>query len=526
MSKLKIIIFLLHLSAPLFVYAGTNDPIQDVFNRLFNSMNDRSSYPKPKVLIIEDRLTKEKEIASYAPDENIVRVGRSFLDLTSLFGADSTNARVHVLSHELAHVFRGHGYSHVIGTSYASKNVSPEAARVKTSEEYGTAELEADQWAFFYAHIAGYQTTHVAAVLLDSIYSRYGLKDEELSNYPRLEKRKELANQAAEKMKGMLAAFDFANACVAIGEYEHAKEIYKLILHEGFKSSEIYQNLGVTYLLEFISTLSKYEFEYELPLLLDTKSRLNTAASRAIMITDNRMLMLEESKEAFNNCLTIDDKNAFAAYHLSIVYHFLNMEKDQKYFADKAIQYGDSTVQRSMQCCNALWILDSDKNADKKRARKELKYLASSGFIPAIRNLKIQEAIEMQTKTAEEAFSNKIPDWLSPYSKRSSPLILSAGKQLYLDAFVKGSGRLTCKQMPETEGFVSIYRWKVGTTVLNQSIFNMDSLAQLTREQKEELVVSSKSVYQCSNQTICFIGNLLVSFDNQNTIKQIQRIER
>jgi hypothetical protein len=526
MRKLKLFIFLVHLVTPLVVCAGTDDSIQLVFNRLFNSMNDRSSFQKPKVEIVDDRFTKEKEIASYSVDENIVRVGRSFLKLTSQFGADSTNARVHVLCHELAHIFRGHGYTHVIGTSYASKYVNAETIKHISEQEHSTAELEADQWAFFYAHIAGYQTTHVAPALLDSIYSKYGLKDEDLTQYPSLEKRKALASQSAEKMKGMLAAFDFANACIAAGEYEHAKEIYKLILHEGFKSSEIYQNMGVTYLLEFLSTLTNEEFEYEVPLLLDTKSRLHTIASRAITISDNRTLMLEEAKEAFKSCIAIDDKNSFAAYHLSIVYYFLQMKSDRDFFAAKAMEYGDSTIQRSIICCNALWNLKSERKRDVKCAVRQLDSLSTKGFIPAARNLRIYEVVEKQSKAPEEAFSSKIPIWLKTYKDRSSPLILGAGKPIFLDAFVKGSGRLTCKLMPQTEGFTSIYRWKVGTSVLNQTIFKMDVPMQLSKEQKDELVASSKSIYQCSDQTICCIGNLVVCFDYDNNVTQIQRIER
>lgn len=526
MKKVKVLLVLFQLTIPIILCAGTDDSIQLIFNRLFNSMNDRSSYPKPKVEIVEDRFSKKKEIASYSVNENVVRVGRSFLELTSHFGADSTNARVHVMSHELAHIFRGHGYTHVIGTSYASKNMKAETIKQLSKEEHNTAELEADQWAFFYAHIAGYKTTHVAAALLDSIYSNYGLRDEDLEHYPTLETRKSLAAQAAEKMKGMLAAFDFANACIAAGEFEHAKEIYKLILHEGFKSSEIYQNLGVTYLLEFLGTLTSYEFEYEVPLLLDTKSRLHSAASRAIIITDNRSLMLEEAKEAFKNCIAIDDKNSFAAYHLSIVYYFLQMKSDRDFFAAKAIEYGDSTVQRSVICSKALWNLKSENKKDVKNAIKQLDSLSKIGFIPAIRNLRIYQANEEQTKTPEKAFSNEVPDWLKPYQQRSSPVVLGAGKLIYTDAFVKGSGRLSCNQMPEKAGFNSIYRWKVGTTVLHQKIFTIESPIQLTKEQKQELFTSSNSVYQCSNQTICFIGNLIVSFEPNNNVSYIQRIER
>jgi len=518
---------LVNLTTPIILSAGTDDSIQLLFNRLFKAMNDRSSFIKPTIQIIDDRFDGEKEIASYSVDKNIIRVGRSFLELTSRFGADSTNARVHVLCHELAHIFRGHGYTHVIGTSYASKNVKAETIKQLSEQEHGTAELEADQWAFFYAHIAGYQTTHVAAALLDSIYSHYGLRDEDLEHYPTLEKRKSLATQAADKMKGMLAAFDFANACIASGEYEHAKEIYKLILHEGFKSSEIYQNLGVIFLLDFLSTLPD-TFHYEVPMLLDTKSRLNTSATREMKHGVSQQLTLEEAKEAFRNCIDIDDKNSFAAYHLSIVYHFLELHSDSKYYSDKAIELGDAMVINSMRCCNALWDLSNDDSkCDKRAARRELERLVSEDmFIPAMRNLMIYEAVEKQSKLPEEAFSNTVPNWLKSYNDRPSPLILGAGKPIFLDAFVKGSGRLACKLMPETEGFSLIYRWKVGTTVLNQTLFKMGSSIQMTKQEREELVTSSKSVYQCSNQTICAIGNLLVSFDDNNTVLQIQRIER
>jgi hypothetical protein len=284
--------------------------------------------------------------------------------------------------------------------------------------------------------------------------------------------------------------------------------------------------MGVTYLLEFLSTLTNEEFEYEVPLLLDTKSRLHTTASRAIIISDNRSLMLEEAKEAFKNCIAIDDKNSFAAYHLSIVYYFLQMKSDRDFFATKAKEYGDSTVQRSIICCNALWNLKSESKKEVKSSIRQLDSLSTLGFIPATRNLRIYEAVEKQSKLPEEAFSNTVPNWLKSYNDRPSPLILGAGKPIFLDAFVKGSGRLTCKLMPETEGFSLIYRWKVGTSVLNQTFFKMGSSIQMTKEERQELVTSSKSVYQCSNQTICSIGNLLVSFDDNNTVLQIQRIER
>jgi hypothetical protein len=261
-------------------------------------------------------------------------------------------------------------------------------------------------------------------------------------------------------------------------------------------------------------------------MLLDTKSRLNTALSRSIVISENRALILEDAKEALKNCLVIDDKNAFAAYHLSIIYHFLEMKNDCDFFASKAREYGDSMIVRSLICCNALWTINSEIKKEKKYALKQLDSLAANGFVPAIRNLSIYEAIEKQAKSPEEAFSDKIPDWLSRYSEIPSPLVLGAGKSIFLDAFVKGSGRLSCKQMPLADGFNSIYRWKVGTSVLNQSVFELESPISMNAEQKLELVRASKSVYQCSNQTICSIGNLIVNFDSNNKVSLIQRIER
>ena len=61
----------------------------------------------------------------------MITVGQSFLDLTRKFGIDSSNARAHVLSHELAHLFLNHGFASIIGTGFASKEISKELKKAK-----------------------------------------------------------------------------------------------------------------------------------------------------------------------------------------------------------------------------------------------------------------------------------------------------------------------------------------------------------------------------------------------------------
>ena len=122
-----------------------------LYNKIYTSMSN-GSIVKPELRLIDDSNfeSSKKEVASYSPVNKTITVGQSFLDLTRKFGKDSSNARAHVLSHELAHLFLNHGFASLIGTGFASIEINKELKKIKQDLADKTDELEADQWAFFY----------------------------------------------------------------------------------------------------------------------------------------------------------------------------------------------------------------------------------------------------------------------------------------------------------------------------------------------------------------------------------------
>ena len=132
---------------------GVPKYVGDVYNKVFNSISN-GDITKPKLILVDDLKLENKEVATYSPSNGTISIGQSFIELTRKFGIDSSNARAHVFCHELAHLFLNHGYASVIGTGFASKEMNKEFKKTKLSLEDKLGELEADQWAFFYAYIA------------------------------------------------------------------------------------------------------------------------------------------------------------------------------------------------------------------------------------------------------------------------------------------------------------------------------------------------------------------------------------
>ena len=95
--------------------------LNDLYNKIYASMSN-GNIIKPTLKIIDDLGESKgyKEVATYSPTNKTISIGTSFLKLTGQFGKDSSNARAHVLSHELAHLFLNHGFASIIGTVFAS----------------------------------------------------------------------------------------------------------------------------------------------------------------------------------------------------------------------------------------------------------------------------------------------------------------------------------------------------------------------------------------------------------------------
>ena len=206
--------------------------VTEVYDDIYQVMHTRQSPEKPNLVLS----LNNKEVASFYPLENQIKIGQGFIDLARNFDKDSVNVIAMVMSHELAHVLLEQStIIKSIGSGYASKEFDKSIRDTYKDLSYNLYERQADEYSFFYAQIAGYRTTDLAPRILDSIYKQWNLKDKDLKRYPPLVERKLIATTASKKMKILKELFDIAILSNISGNYNLAIDLFKFILKQKFQ---------------------------------------------------------------------------------------------------------------------------------------------------------------------------------------------------------------------------------------------------------------------------------------------------
>ena len=510
-KKHSIIVFLLSS----FCY-GQEVPkyLNDLFDNIYTSMST-GNVIKPELIIKDDRdlPNEKKEVATYSPVNKTITFGTSFLELTRKFGIDSTNARAHVISHELAHLILNHGYVTVIGTGFASKELNKEFKRTKEVIEDKLGEMEADQWASFYAYIAGYKTNLIAPRLLDSIYKNYNLNDKMLSNYPPLKERKKYAIYASVKMQSMCEAFDFANIAAIHGDYRISSKIYESIIEEGFKSREIVSNLGTVNLLQAISLMDTNNLRFILPIQIDMNTRMKQNIERSLGNDSEIEYLLKRSIDQFKLATSIDPGYGIGYLNLSISYWLHNEHKDAEYFLDKAKDKISIDNQNKVRLFEAIMKMQSQDTKSKDEGFSLMRKLDSEGYSLATANLNL---ITKSSNTIDK----KIPEWILDISKTKLSDNFQDSKNILDSTFQKDKYRkLSCK---EVSGKITYRKWKYisdPSYITIQYIYQNDIQKTISENEKKSLFSSSQSVFEFNNDIYLRFEDVIVLIDSKNNIK-------
>jgi len=270
--------------------------VQKVYDDLFKNLYSTKQISKPVLQYFpEDKKLVIDYIPASGGQDGKIRVGSEFIKVLRSFGADSSNALAFVLGHELAHVFLEQSNIDRVGSGYADKELWKKLKEVKDSAYTCIFERQADEQAMFFAHVGGYKVTHLAEEVLTKIYTHFKLKPN-LKGYPSLEDRKEIARISALKMSALLERFEIANLALVSGKFELSSKIYDAIIKEGFKSAELFNNLGVSQLLKVIKSDSIYQ-EYLWPIFIDSKTKLSSSVQRDMLGIDVK----ETLSDAINN---------------------------------------------------------------------------------------------------------------------------------------------------------------------------------------------------------------------------------
>jgi hypothetical protein len=254
---------------------------QKVYDDLYANMYATKQILKPKLRYFSD---DRKKVVEYfcASDglESEIQIGVEFINVMRSFGADSSNALAFVLGHEMAHIFLEQSNIYRVGSGYADNQLTRKYNYLAKDTIYSALlESQADEQAIFCAHIGGYKVTHLADEVLKRIYAHFKLNPK-LRGYPTLENRLKIARLSVVKLKALLERFEMANLSFVSGKYEISESIYRAIINEGFKSAEIYNNLGLCYLIQVIESDTLFQ-KYIWPIFLDSRTKLQSTSQRA-----------------------------------------------------------------------------------------------------------------------------------------------------------------------------------------------------------------------------------------------------
>jgi tetratricopeptide (TPR) repeat protein len=449
---------------------------QKVYSDIFMAMNDNSI--RPKLLLSKNTKDIAERIKNdHDNGQSIIVIGQGLIDICRSFGKDSMNALAHVLGHEMAHVFRHNNDITRVGSGYASEELKKELKNFNDSLNFNIIERQADEFASFYCHVAGYETGHIGANVLDSIYKRFNLSDAKLKRYPNLSERKEIVRSSEDKMKVLKLLYDDGNLALVSGNYIAAQKFFATIIDYNYKSREMWNNLGVAYLMDAIDELDTIKYPYFFPLQIDIRTNLERSLDRNLK--DEVREKLEMALLYFGYSIKQSDEYGAGLMNKAITEFLLEDFGKMNRTLDIVEDMNDSDLTISVHNLRAIYF---DKLGDKEMALKTLSKCIDSSEL-ARRNYKlINDEVELSSFSKVEITNQELMNvtWPVPiYSKEQ----MSAGRKLiaslfdptdiYLKVFMKLwlSEDFTCFQWDINESIFEVWKKNVGI-VINEKNWN------------------------------------------------------
>ncbi len=267
--------------------------VQEIYQNLQYTIGDkRQDWPKVKVWSITDR------VASFVPLDNTIYIDQQTLDICKTFGEKYKDALAFIIGHELTHFYQEHQWQEVGFVSHFLVNKA-------NFQEHLEHEKQADIYGTFIAQQSGYQTIRLVPSILDKIYQAYQLKSTATQEYPSLNNRKKLAEEACHLAADLVDVYQTANYAMVLGKYEEAHFLYDYV-RQSLQFKELYFNLGMNNLLQY------YHAQPDLKLSYDFEIDPSIPITRNDQ-TRHPKALLKAAKSAFNKILTQYDAQYFPA---------------------------------------------------------------------------------------------------------------------------------------------------------------------------------------------------------------------
>jgi tetratricopeptide (TPR) repeat protein len=362
--------------------------VLNIYNRLVQARGD-FRYPVPKL-----NLSTDETHCAFMDYENLeIQLEVKALGVCNSFGNDAETAIAFLLAHELTHYYEKHGWRNSFAEDFKDLKVS--SFVVNNLSDDTANETEADYLGGFLAYSAGYGLFDKGSKVIQSLYNAYGLK-ELLPGYPSLTDRQKLSQRTAEKIKSLVDVFEMANILTAIGSYPEAYEYYRYILTE-YQSREIYNNLGVTALLDALQRFKSDELKYRYPIELD----LESSGSKGQDDQNQRSILLQKAILQFDAAISLDPDYAPAYLNKAIAYALMGDPARARFYADvEARQAASNVYSKTLVDIDVLLGILEANAGNNSKAKAFFKSAADAGSALAQVNLKILQKQALDVSVA------------------------------------------------------------------------------------------------------------------------------
>lgn len=307
--------------------------LEKVYTNLYNAMGMNEDRP---VLKLDTRRSRSVAYLKKNKDgSKTIAVEEKAFDVCMTLGDDGTNALAFLMAHELGHFRYEHHWGGEFASSFAIADIQDEIAEAsKKLGELKFYETQADQMGGIYCYLAGYNIAGIGQKLLPKMYEAYGLPAIN-KKYPSLDQRIEITEENDKKMKLLINVYEAGTYALLLGEYAEARRCLQHCLNKGFKSREVYNNIGVASFLEAAELIGKDEVIYAYPIELDVESRIQTNSKG---FASNVEELLKDAGEKFEQAIRYDPKYATAYLNKACVYSLQKNFEDAEYFGKKALR--------------------------------------------------------------------------------------------------------------------------------------------------------------------------------------------
>ncbi|MEO6190652.1 MAG: tetratricopeptide repeat protein [Saprospiraceae bacterium] len=348
-----------------------------VYNNLVNARGD-FRYPVPTF-----SMSSGDEWVAYMDYNKMeIAIENKALQVCANFGAFEEPAIAFLLGHELTHYYEKHKWKKGFGSEFSGLKIG---LKIDSLYDDVSNETQADYLGGFLAYSAGYGTFDKGSEIIKALYKAYKLPDI-LKKYPSLSDRQTLSVRTAEKLKQLIQVFDMANLLTAIGHYSEAYQYYRYVLIE-YQSREIYNNLGVTALLDALQYFNSTELKFRYPIQLD----LQSSARDGSLSIQKRLELLRQALLHFDAAISLDPNYPSPYLNKACAYALLgDLERAQFYGNVEArmisMKMNDTITLHNVDVL--MGILEATKG-NKDEAKKFFQAASSAGSALAEINLKL-----------------------------------------------------------------------------------------------------------------------------------------